>query len=250
MGGLGNFLFQIAAGYSFSIDNKTTFFINEKFVQSAHNSIDYYKSNLFSKLEFSDITPQNTFQEVNFNYIQLPKLHTKTILHGYFQSEKYFKHNSDKILELFSCPEILRENLIKKYSSITNKKTCSIHVRRGNYLDLQSFHPTQTLDYYKSAISLFGDIEYYIFSDDINWCKDNFTFLKKVVFVENNTDYEDLYLMSFCENNIIANSTFSWWGSWLNVNKNKKVIAPSKWFGTSYSHLITNDLYCDNWIII
>jgi hypothetical protein len=96
-----------------------------------------------------------------------------------------------------------------------------------------------------------GNDKYYIiFSDDISWCKENLSFLNNKIFIEGNTDFQDLYLMSKCKNNIIANSSFSWWGAWLNTNKDKIVIAPKKWFGISNSHLDTSDLYCNNWVTI
>jgi hypothetical protein len=95
------------------------------------------------------------------------------------------------------------------------------------------------------------DSVFLIFSDDIYWCKQNFPDLpEKFVFIDENKDYEELFLMSKCKNNIICNSTFSWWGAWLNKNDQKKVVAPAKWFGSAYDHYNTNDLYCENWIKI
>jgi hypothetical protein len=87
-----------------------------------------------------------------------------------------------------------------------------------------------------------------IFSDDINWCIENFDFIKNKTFISGNSDFFDLYLMSMCNNNIIANSTFSWWAAWLNINKDKKVICPKIWFGINYSHFDTSDIYCIDWI--
>ena len=103
-----------------------------------------------------------------------------------------------------------------------------------------------SLNYLKSITN--SNFKIFVFSDDIKWCEENFGFLNNKTFISDNKDYEDLYLMSMCKNNIIANSTFSWWGAWLNKNENKQVIIPSKWFGISNSHLNTNDLYCDKWI--
>ena len=95
------------------------------------------------------------------------------------------------------------------------------------------------------------DSLFLIFSDDIAWCKANFPDLpEKFVFIEGNADHEDLLLMSHCKNNIICNSTFSWWAAWLNSNPEKKVIAPSKWFGPAFENYNTDDLYCDGWIKI
>jgi hypothetical protein len=88
-----------------------------------------------------------------------------------------------------------------------------------------------------------------VFSDDIEWCKENLQ-LENSTFVSTDSDYVDLCLMSMCNHHIIANSSFSWWGAWLNKNKDKKVVAPNQWFGSAYEHYKLNDLYCENWIII
>ena len=116
-------------------------------------------------------------------------------------------------------------------------------------MGLTNFHPQQSLDYYKQAIETVGpDKTFVIFSDDIEWCKQNLDFIGSKFFISGNKDYEDMYLMSLCNNNIITNSTFSWWGAWLNKNENKIVISPKIWFGKNNSHLDTSDLYCDKWI--
>ena len=95
------------------------------------------------------------------------------------------------------------------------------------------------------------DSVFVIFSDDIPWCKANFPDIpEKFVFIEGNSDHEDLLLMSLCNNVIIANSTFSWFAAWLNNNANKKVIAPAKWFGDAYAHYDTTDLIPESWIKI
>jgi hypothetical protein len=89
-----------------------------------------------------------------------------------------------------------------------------------------------------------------LFSNDIDWCKKNLILDgKELIYIENNFDYIDLWMMSLCENNIIANSSFSWWGAWLNKNNNKIVVAPKKWFGNALQHN-TKDLYPEKWIVI
>jgi hypothetical protein len=90
---------------------------------------------------------------------------------------------------------------------------------------------------------------YVIFSDDPEYCKTLFAASENVLYIDNNDPYVDLCLMSMCDHNIIANSSFSWWGAWLNKNPNKKVIAPKQWFGSAYSHN-TKDLYCNKWIVM
>jgi hypothetical protein len=187
--------------------------------------------------------------EGGFHYTPIPKIEGNIKLIGHFQSEKYFINHKNEILKLFEIDDITKNYLLEKYGEILNQDTCSIHVRRGDYLGLQNHHPIQPIEYYQKAINIIGEENHFlIFSDDIKWCEENFSFLKNKTFVSDNLDYEDLYLMSMCNNNILANSTFSWWGAWLNNNENKQVIIPSKWFGVSNSHLNTNDLYCNKWI--
>jgi hypothetical protein len=88
---------------------------------------------------------------------------------------------------------------------------------------------------------------FYIFSNDIKWCEDNFNFLNNKIIISGNKDYEDIYLMSLCSNNIIANSSFSWWAAWLNDNADKIVICPNKWFGTGF-HQLYDDIFPEKWI--
>jgi hypothetical protein len=153
------------------------------------------------------------------------------------------------VLDLFEIDEETKEMLLQKYGDILNLETCSLHVRRGNYVERQQYHPLQTVEYYTKSIETIGkDKHYLIFSDDIQWCKENLSFIENKTFVEGNKDYEDLYLMSFCKDNIIANSSFSWWGAWLNKNNNKRVIYPSVWFGNNGQ--ITDGIGCVNWIRI
>jgi hypothetical protein len=251
MGGLGNYLFQIAAGYSKSIDLGEKFVINPNNVQVVHKPLTFYIDNILKKITLdSNFNTNQVYYEPVFHYSPIPDFMLPTYLHGYFQSEKYFKNNREKILEFFTCNEVV-DKIREKYENELNVETCSIHVRRGDFLTLQDHHPTQDMEYYKKAISIVGsDKTFFMFSDDISWCKENFKFLDNVIYCENNEDYEDLYLMSLCRNNIIANSSFSWWGSWLNKNVNKKVIAPKNWFGQSKSDFKLDDLYFENTIIL
>ena len=250
MGGLGNYLFQIASAYSKSIDDDLIFVLDTSDVLIKHSNPEKYKKNIFKKINFQQTTGScELYNELSFNYNVLPKFTNNTKMVGYFQSEKYFSHNRKQTLDLFSIDNETNQFLISKYGELLNNKTCSLHVRRGDYLRLSEFHPPQSVDYYKKSVEMVGeDFHFLIFSDDINWCKENLSFIKNKTFIEGNDDYQDLYLMSMCENNIIANSSFSWWGAWLNVNENKKVISPKIWFGEKNKHLNTNDIYCTNWI--
>ena len=184
-----------------------------------------------------------TFEENNFPIFTERGFHFQDIkysgdicLSGYFQSEKYFKHCRQKILDYFNF-------------NAEPLKRVSIHVRRGDYLNVEC-HPVVTLEYLNKAINHFKNIGYndkdfLMFTDDKEWCRANFPFE-----ISNGNELEDIELMSRCEHNIISNSSFSFWGSWLNRNPNKIVIAPKIWFAGSKENIDTSDLYCENWIVI
>lgn len=247
IGGLGNYMFQIATTYSLSIDYgiENIFNINDNL--KVHNHITTYIHNILRNVNFVNYALPiiNHYNEPFFHYQEIKYIHNVR-LNGYFQSEKYFVHNREKILELYSIDKNSKKEIDEKYGKFLNENTCSLHVRRGDYLSLVHHHPPCDLDYYNNAIDEFSnDTLFLVFSDDINWCKEVFTG-DNFIFIENNYDYIDLWLMSLCKNNIIANSSFSWWSAWLNKNENKKVIAPSKWFGHAKPYN-TNDIIPSEW---
>ena len=250
MGGLGNVLFQIATAYAVSLRDGKKFICDTREMVIPHKPFSAYVNNILRKIEFSDKLPQMQHHgERGFEFYPIPKIGGNVKLIGHFQSEKYFSDYRNEILELFEIDEHTSNRLVKKYGEILNQDTCSIHVRRGDYVGLPNHHPTQPIEYYIEAVEKIGKEKHFlIFSDDLNWCKQNFDFIENKTLVSNNSDYEDLYLMSMCKNNIIANSTFSWWAAWLNKNENPTVIIPKKWFGPAYANFRTEDLYCKNWI--
>jgi hypothetical protein len=252
MGGLGNLMFQIAAAYSVSLRDNKEFICDTRDMMIPHKPYTSYSDNIFRKIKFSNnLSNQENVGENGFQYTPIPKMNGNVKLVGHFQSEKYFIDYKNEILKLFEIDENTNTFLLKKYSELLNQDTCSIHVRRGDYVSLPNHHPLQLIDYYEKSVKIIGENKHFlIFSDDIKWCEENFGFIKNKTFISNNLDYQDLYLMSMCNHNIIANSTFSWWGAWLNKNENKQVIAPTKWFGVAYSSFKTDDLYCNNWINI
>jgi len=249
-GGLGNYMFQIATTFSLSKDYGFNCAFNSKNYLKVHKDIENYRDNIFRNVNFDEkITYNQVYNEPTFNYEKI-KINDKTLLNGYFQSEKYFLHNRNEILNLYSPTKKDLDYIYQKYGKILKYENCSIHVRRGDYLKLQTYHPLCTMDYYNNAINDIGeDRLFLVFSDDIEWCKNNFK-NGNFVFVENEKDYIDLYIMSMCNSNIIANSSFSWWGAWLNKNKNKKIIAPKNWFGVSKKGINTKDLYPKKFIKI
>ena len=252
-GGIGNNLFQIANAYAYSLKyNKELILLNEKH-GAIHNSLSSYKDSVLNKITFLEKYNFSNFKIYNepfFNYTEISECKENILMNGYFQSDKYFKDCEEDIKKMFMSYDINMDDKTKELLKSDN--TCSIHVRRGDFLKHPDHHPAQNLNYFmKATKEMPKDSVFLIFSDDIEWCKNNFPKIpNKFYFIEGNKDYEDLYIMSKCKNNIICNSTFSWWGAWLNKNDNKIVVAPSNWFGKAYNNHNTEDLYCDNWIKI
>lgn len=235
MGRLGNQMFQIAATIGIATKNEHHWAFPKWSYGNAFATPLNTPTQPFKRL----ILPR-IFTEPHFHYseIELPKDKDYDLV-GYFQSPKYFEH----------C-----ERLIKKYFTFSiqyqpNNYT-SIHVRRGDYVNKVNYHPLLPMAYYKQAMSHFSGSTFMIFSDDIEWCKKQDWFGEKVLFSPYQKDeVADLSLMASCENHIIANSSFSWWGAYLGQNPDKKVIAPSLWFGQKLPH-DTKDLIPETWIRI
>jgi len=177
-----------------------------------------------------------------------------TNLYGYFQCEKYWLHIEDIIRKEFTFKNEFLIPASTKINEIRSNfpELVSVHIRRGDYVGNQNRHPLQPIEYYQKGINMFDDKNYafLIFSDDIKWCKEYFGESEQIYYMDGNIDFIDMCMMSLCDHNIIANSTFSWWGAWLNPNKNKKVIAPSNWLGPEIKHLQTPHIYCKDWTII
>ena len=172
-------------------------------------------------------------------------------LHGFFQSEKYFLHIKDEIVKDFTFKSGVLDPCKEMISGVDNP--ISLHVRRGDYVKNSANHPPCTLEYYQKALEYFdSDRNVIVFSDDPNWCKQQEIFSDDRFLISENSDNRvDLCLMTLCDDFIIANSSYSWWGAWLSNNKNKKVIAPIQWFGDgdTKDH-DTKDLIPDSWIRI
>ena len=171
-------------------------------------------------------------------------------LYGYFQTEKYFKHIEKQIREAFAFVNDIRQPTEEAFkSNFGDTEVISIHLRRGDYLKYPH-HPVQELEYYEQGLSHMPlDIPVMIFSDGIEWCKDQELFQgDRFIFAEGNNTGVDLCLQSLCAYHIIANSSFSWWGAWL--AKSKKTVAPNIWFAGPDSSKDLSDLYCPGWIVI
>lgn len=170
-------------------------------------------------------------------------------LHGFFQTEKYFKHIESEIREDFTFKDDVLMPCKEMISNVENP--LALHVRRTDYIKNSENHHVLSLDYYKNALDFFsGDRNIIVFSDDPEWCKEQDLFSDDRFLISENVDNRvDLCLMSLCNDFIIANSSYSWWGAWLSSNKNKKVIAPLEWFGkTGYTkEHDTKDLIPNEW---
>jgi hypothetical protein len=252
-GGIGNVMFKLAAAISLARDNYTNYIFSKEFIrQGVDPDYNTYSTNILRGIEFCDYLPNsyNTWNESGFGYTPIIyEKGTNLLIDGYFQSEKYFKNNNQFILDLFKPTQNIIDNITNQFLNISDYT--SIHVRRGDYLNFPNNHPQQPAEYYRSAVEQIGqDNIYLIFSDDLQGCTELFKFLPNKLFIESSADWTDLYMMSLCKNNIICNSTFSWWGAWLNQNPNKIVIAPNYWFGPAYHSLNTQDLIPESWIKI
>jgi len=175
-------------------------------------------------------------------------------LDGYWQSEKYFKDFEDVIRQDLQYTGSLSDKALAMKRLIEDCNAISVHIRRGDYVTntlANQFHGTCSLDYYENAIVEMSERvknpHFFIFSDDLIWCKDYLKFKYPIYFVEScASQYEDIHLMSLCSHHIIANSTFSWWGAWLNAKVDKIVIAPQQWFADS--KINNPDILPEHWI--
>ena len=192
-------------------------------------------------------------------------------LYGFFQSWKYFDNVKDQIRKDFTFHrEIMAP--CQEMMELIDGDPIMLHVRRGdpNLTDPRGFkwsytqcgdqHPVQPIEYYERALAEFDDDQpVIVFSDSPEWVKEQEFFADDRFLISEPEDkyddgsytpYADLCLMSLCSHAIIANSSMSWWGAWLQSNPNKKVIAPKMWFGPAYADKNTKDLYCPDWITL
>ncbi len=250
---IGNNLFQIAAGASLAYRNNcaykaciTDFNLPDN--MRLKDSVDQYKNTIFRNIDFYDGIPEDSIEYVQPGFHFIPVLYFDKIrLTGYFQSEKFFE--KDYVRKLFAIDPVTLAYINNKYSDLfLNNEMISLHVRRGDYVGRPQRQPICGMCYFMNAINYLGkDKKYLILSDDIDWCKRKFSG-NNFFFSEKESPVIDLYLQSMCAHNIISNSSFSWWGAWLNNNPGKIVIAPKQWYGKKLNYLNLNDLIPKGWI--
>jgi hypothetical protein len=252
-GGIGNVMFKLAATISMAIDNNVDYIFSKEFIRpNIDPNYDTYTNNLLRNIKFINSLPQNYFvhTETQFNYQEIKyNKGINLLLDGYFQSEKYFINNKQTIIDIFKPTEEIKNDILKTLPEVNSY--VSIHVRRGDYLKYPNHHPQQSNEYFKTATEIIGiNKTYLIFSDDLDGIKNMFDYLPNKIFYTTKKDWLDLYTMSLCEDNIICNSTFSWWAAYLNQNKNKKVITTNKWFGSANANHNTSTLFPPEWIVL
>jgi len=231
-GGLGNQMFQI----SNAISESRKYLVECKFKSEAYTPMQAFQPSKYANNIFRNIDLSMTEEEYNNAFI----------LTGYFQSVNYFKEIENEIKEMFSPSLDFINKINGCYPELSYENTLSIHIRRGDYLNISDTLPVVDISYINKAIEIIGNYnKVFVFSDDKVWAKENLN-NENFIVVEDLDDYEELWMMSLCKNNIISNSTFSWWGSFLNKNLDKKVVAPSLWTGPNGPNM--DEIYMDNFI--
>lgn len=269
-GGLGNQMFQ----YAFYLSLRQRFpdlnykcYIRRKFMEKSHYGYELQKVfgiqveetgrlNIILADRFYRKTqiPYRVVQDKGQGYDQevYEKISNSSFVRGFWQSEKYFKEIETSVRNAFTFQPITDSKNSRLLQRIHDCESISLHVRKGDYLKFPSVYvDLAAKNYYQSAITYmqehFNNPKWFIFSDDIAWCKEHLDIVD-AVYVDHNvgeSSYYDMYLMSMCKHNIIANSTFSWWAAWLNRNQNKIVISPDI-FIKNHDQL-NRDIVCENW---
>lgn len=286
-GGLGNQMFQYALASILAKKTNTSVLLDMCFFDETEKRLGHTPRNFelpvfnnfytsatgvdilfFKQLSFFNKVKRELgfnypkmYQEPSFSFDEkVLAIKTPVYIRGFFQSYKYFIGYENLIQKLFTFPfDTLDADNKKTVLSIKKTNSIAIHVRRGDYVNdakTQQYHGNCSLEYYFKAISLLNvasnDFTLFFFSDDSQWVKEQFKDLPhSKVFVDQNNgenSWKDMLLMSSCNHNIIANSSFSWWAAWLNTNPKKMVIAPKVWFTKSEEEMCTKDLTPPEWM--
>ena len=276
LGRLGNQMFEYAALRGIASYHRYDWCIPPFHIKGIEN----YSLNECFKLESVKEKNLNILENVqyvgerffHFDDVLFEQCPDNVSLHGFFQSEKYFNHIEKEIRKDYTFLDEHLEPCKEFMSEFEGKEPIMLHVRRGDpnlvdprgfkwaYVNCSDQHPVQPLEYYEKALKEFDNNQpVIVFSDSVEWVKEQEFFADDRFFISEPQEkyadgsflpYSDLCLMSLCSHAIIANSSMSWWGAWLQSNPNKKVVAPKMWFGPAYADKDTKDLYVDNWIVL
>ncbi len=272
-GGLGNQMSQYAAGLALAdklgsaISVDVTWFeemrTNPHIITRREYELDIFEiypraTTLRNRMNTLFDKPK-TYKEKGLGYDPgFWKLSGNVVLDGHWLSYKYFNSRIHLIAEAFKFPSKVSKKNRDIIDNMQTEASISVHVRRADYANdayTKRLHGLTPLEYYLAAIKkMCAEVKspvFYIFSDDIDWCRKNIKPKGKIIYVSHNNgakSYEDMRLMAACKNNIIANSSFSWWGAWLNPRRDKIVIAPRQWRKDGL--IKTHDMIPENWIVL
>jgi hypothetical protein len=289
IGGMGNQMFQYALGRALSLENSTELFldiqrlidhkkslVNKKFVYRNFD-LDMFFINakiakrkdipltrrVFGNATMKDVLYilsqkifKNRYKEKHFHFDpEILNAKGDVYLDGYWQSYKYFDKYADVIRKDFQVIVPLSEEIKNLGKEISSTKSLCVHIRRGDFVG-NAFHNVLTENYHEDAFKIISEnniIEkIYVFSDDIEWCKENIQFPIETMYVDRLFAGErgvgHFWLMTQCNHFIIPNSTFSWWAAWLSERAGKQVVAPKKWLANDYFNY--KDMYPSDWVSI
>lgn len=280
--GLGNQLFQYALGRHLALKNKTSLYVDLSYYRQAYETdtlrsfkLDRFRTNyhvlndspFLYVSKFTKLLPNRTLKPV-FHFVQEQQFHVDPTveqarsavitLEGFWQSERYFQASADVVRRELTFQREPGPDFAQYADQIAQTECpVSVHIRRGDYVNHPEFSQSfgfVGLDYYQTALAelnrRFVNARFFVFSDDPDWVAANLHLSAPHVYVRNSgpdADVDDLQLMSLCHHHVIANSSFSWWGAWLNPRPDKLVIAPRTWFRNKPTWN-TVDLIPDTWL--
>lgn len=280
-GGLGNQLFQYAIGRALTLRLGCELVLDTSFyMQQTLRKYELNKFNiqarlatkaeintagagrcliarLIRKLGFTSLLyPSYIRENESISYVSaIDDCQAGCYLDGYWQNPTYFNEYKETLSKDFTPIKPISNLAMIWFDKIKTTESVSVHVRRGDYIEnvhTNTLHGICSLEYYRTAINhMQREVKapvFYIFSDDIQWCKDNLKFIDNAHFVDDTTSaIDDLVLMQHCKANVIANSTFSWWGAWLNLSQELQV-APKNWFSTPGRNSL--EIYPELWLTL
>ena len=250
-GGLGNQMSQYAYGRAKSLKNNQKLYYY--FIHYRGDAIRNYELKIFpiKGTKINGVVIDLLVKLGNLLHVRIPGIEL-----GYWQGERYFNDYEKEIRNDFRFIKLLDKKNRDILNIINKTNSVSIHIRRGDYVfdkKTKEFHGLLPVEYYKKAIKIINkkikNSKYFVFSDDPEWVKNNLKIDSAIYIYWNKgrKNYIDMQLMSNCKHNIIANSSFSWWGAWLNCNPNKIVVAPQKWFNNAKAQKESTDLIPKTW---
>ena len=253
LGRFGNQMFQYATLYGVAKDKNYEYGVPYG-MRSQTEHLDFCLPDAFniSAKDCRNKISSSVYMEMEFKYDpSILNIPDNCELRGYFQTEKYFKKYRNNLLSQEFCFKPNIQNKVNQLLDGNDSELISVHMRLGDYLNIQDCHPICSADYYKAAFEMLPkDAQIVLFSDEYYKALPFFRDLGiNVMCTGTNDRFIDMCMMTKCNYHIIANSSYSWWGAWL--SNSKKVIAPKKWFGPSINvPKIWHDIYAEGWEVI